>query len=354
MRQALINIIILLLTLGIQTAPTQAEDACDKAVIAYRLPGEDPDANECIAFITVGYVHGVEVGQTGEVRFKTRRHNVKKVTLEILDTEAYLSTCRLTGVTADKKIRNDRVRLECQEWSVAQSLEKAARAFEAGDWAQAQHFYSKCRDSLPPDQVDLICDRMDQCAQHVMEERNRKLSKEEKERENRKKPFYWDLAVHYLLRCDYAAAKEFNDRLLRVAEDDKPAKEMRDLIYMTGGTELASEEAKKYAVCNIDDNLAGGRELSIPDVWPRMVKEARIEYPPEAERNGVEGTIWVKSLVDTEGRPVVSRIGKSSGSVALDFAAVKAAFGNKYTPAQHDGKPVAVWVTFKVEFVLHR
>ena len=43
---------------------------------------------------------------------------------------------------------------------------------------------------------------------------------------------------------------------------------------------------------------------------------------------------------------------ESSGAPSLDEAAVKAARNTVFKPAIKDGKPVSVWVTFKIKFAL--
>jgi TonB family protein len=46
-------------------------------------------------------------------------------------------------------------------------------------------------------------------------------------------------------------------------------------------------------------------------------------------------------------------IAKSSGSnVGFDEAAIKAALQRRYRPALQNGRPVAVWVTYKIVFRL--
>ena len=43
---------------------------------------------------------------------------------------------------------------------------------------------------------------------------------------------------------------------------------------------------------------------------------------------------------------------KSSGTPALDEAAVAVAHKCKFKPAIQNGRPVAMWVTYKVDFIL--
>ena len=76
-------------------------------------------------------------------------------------------------------------------------------------------------------------------------------------------------------------------------------------------------------------------------------------YPEMAELTGQSGTVWIRALVDKDGRVRDARIEKSSGAnVGFEDAALSAAFKNVYKPAIQNGLPVAVWISFKVEFKL--
>jgi TonB family protein len=76
-------------------------------------------------------------------------------------------------------------------------------------------------------------------------------------------------------------------------------------------------------------------------------------YPEMAELTGQSGMVWVRALVDRDGRVRDARIDRPSGTnVGFEAAALSAAFKNVYKPAIQNGLPVAVWITFKVEFKL--
>ncbi len=88
----------------------------------------------------------------------------------------------------------------------------------------------------------------------------------------------------------------------------------------------------------------------------RLALGARItqpEYPSSARREGVEGTVVVAIFVKEDGRPGEVKVAKSSGSQALDDAAVKEVQRNwKLVPGKEDGKPVAMWYNFAITFKL--
>ena len=83
-----------------------------------------------------------------------------------------------------------------------------------------------------------------------------------------------------------------------------------------------------------------------------MVYQNTPDYPRLAKQAGITGTVWMKVLIDEEGNVLKAIIAKSSGTASLDEAALKASYGNKFSPGIQNGRPVKVWVTYPVEFKL--
>lgn len=77
-------------------------------------------------------------------------------------------------------------------------------------------------------------------------------------------------------------------------------------------------------------------------------------YPRLAEQAGLEGVVWIKALVGSNGDVRDAVVYKSSGTPSLDEAALKAAPACKFKPAIQNGRPVAMWVTYRVLFELEK
>jgi len=88
------------------------------------------------------------------------------------------------------------------------------------------------------------------------------------------------------------------------------------------------------------------------EVLPEMIFEQKPVYPEKAIKAGIEGIVWIRSLIDKDGSVVESIIGKSSGSELLNKSALKSAKECKFKPALQNENPVATWVTYKVDFNL--
>lgn len=101
-----------------------------------------------------------------------------------------------------------------------------------------------------------------------------------------------------------------------------------------------------------DEYLPPPDEFVAVEIQPEMIFQQQPEYPRLAKTAGLTGTVWVKALVDKDGNVRQAMVGKSSGTQSLDEEAVKAAYKNKFKPGIQNGRPVAVWVTYRVDFKL--
>lgn len=98
--------------------------------------------------------------------------------------------------------------------------------------------------------------------------------------------------------------------------------------------------------------------LPAPATWPRIVNPNEVvqavekHYP--ATRDGVrmEGTVGMQWLVDADGGVLRWRVVQPSRYPELDRAAREVAAVYRFTPAEHDGRNVAAWVTGPVSFRL--
>lgn len=84
---------------------------------------------------------------------------------------------------------------------------------------------------------------------------------------------------------------------------------------------------------------------------PQIVKRVIPKYPDMALRAGLEGTVWVKILVDKDGIPKKAVVIKSTAELFND-SAVNAAMSFVFTPAVMNNGPVKVWVSIPFKFTL--
>lgn len=84
---------------------------------------------------------------------------------------------------------------------------------------------------------------------------------------------------------------------------------------------------------------------------PEMVFAAKPEYPEIAKRAGITGKVFIKVLVDKEGRPKRAVVIKSDSEL-FNQAAQDAAMKSAFTPALQNQHPIAVWIVLPYRFTL--
>ena len=114
--------------------------------------------------------------------------------------------------------------------------------------------------------------------------------------------------------------------------------------------EYASEENIEKVV----RSLLPPPDVFVPyDEMPVAINQPSPDYPPLAQRAGIQGVVWLKALIDQQGKVRRVIIEKDSEAHAgFEEAAIDAAYKTTWKPALANGQPVALWVTYKVEFVL--
>ncbi len=86
------------------------------------------------------------------------------------------------------------------------------------------------------------------------------------------------------------------------------------------------------------------------DVVVPVLLDYHLYYPDEARRQGVEGTVHVRVLVNRSGRSEEVLVVKSSGSYLLDSAAVRTAKTFLFSPAILEEEAQRTWVMVPIEF----
>jgi TonB family protein len=77
-----------------------------------------------------------------------------------------------------------------------------------------------------------------------------------------------------------------------------------------------------------------------------------VRYPPALLAQGIEGRVLLRLYVDSAGAviPDSTRIAESSGYPALDSAALVGSPDLRFSPALHQGRPIAARFLQPVQF----
>lgn len=94
-----------------------------------------------------------------------------------------------------------------------------------------------------------------------------------------------------------------------------------------------------------------GIDSVIVDEWPTLISRPLAKYPKAAQKEKIQGKVWVNLLLGADGKPKDAKILKSD-SEALNHAALEAAMKWVFKPANYKGKPISVWVVIPFNFVL--
>lgn len=125
------------------------------------------------------------------------------------------------------------------------------------------------------------------------------------------------------------------------------------LQLLANESSAESNDSQDYDIIRIDSaNYPDPGEFVKVTTMPQFISTAPPVYPAELEKNNIEGSVYIKAMIDTNGAVVKAVINKTSGYKEFDLSALKAAKKNRFTPALYEQKPVAMWICYKVNFEL--
>lgn len=81
-------------------------------------------------------------------------------------------------------------------------------------------------------------------------------------------------------------------------------------------------------------------------------RSAPLQFPLQALRQRMQGTVLLRVLVDETGKPLAVEIEHGSGHVLLDRSAREQVLHWRFQPAMVDGHAVRAWARVPVDFVL--
>ena len=93
-------------------------------------------------------------------------------------------------------------------------------------------------------------------------------------------------------------------------------------------------------------------EFYMVEVKPKVLHAVKPVHPEEAIRDSLEGKVFLKFIVNVDGSVSDVKVLRTTGSKVFQKAAIDAISQFRFKPAEHNGKPVAVWMTQPVTFRL--
>jgi len=118
------------------------------------------------------------------------------------------------------------------------------------------------------------------------------------------------------------------------------------LVFVAGLTNLSSQQAViddegVYLMCEKMPELVGGMDAL----------QKKIRYPLQAKSLGVQGVVYVQSIINEKGIIIKPKVVKKLGA-GCDEEAVRVLKKSKFKPGYDKGKPVKVRFTLPIFFKL--
>ena len=147
-------------------------------------------------------------------------------------------------------------------------------------------------------------------------------------------------------KLDKVLASYMNDWLYTPAINN--GKNVKGMLEYTRGVLLKPNGNYKFWAFNYPQNM---NQFEAIDSMPRVINAIPPHYPELAKRAGIEGTVYTKVLVSTEGIPTKAVVIKSDNEI-LNQPAIDAVMQFKFKPALLHNQPVAVWVVIPFRYRL--
>jgi periplasmic protein TonB len=144
-----------------------------------------------------------------------------------------------------------------------------------------------------------------------------------------------------------------------VAVAEKTAATVAERASYSATTNTASSNAASLS--NASGNEAAAAPVNVPSpprkiVAPRILAKIEPQYPEDARRAGIEGTVAVRIEIKDNGQTGKISVVRSAGLASLDMAAIQAIEHWQFIPAQdaESGRAVSCYTTISVVFRLQQ
>ena len=127
------------------------------------------------------------------------------------------------------------------------------------------------------------------------------------------------------------------------------------LFLLLIGCSTNESNTQTKSIGKIVREIGKTSKFSEYDKPPTLIMPVPPKYPAISRNAGIEGTVTLEVEVFADGTIGAIEVKKSlmSGPGGFDEAAINAAKQWEFSPALKDGKPVAVWIMFDINFALN-
>jgi len=122
-------------------------------------------------------------------------------------------------------------------------------------------------------------------------------------------------------------------------------------LYSQAIPNFGGDKSSKKIAEKTEESYPDIDEFVAVDQQPVIIKRAPVSYPELAKKARIEGNVYLKVLVDKDGKAKKAVVFKSDAEV-FNEAAIQSALKSTYSAAVSDGKPVASWLVLPFTFKL--
>lgn len=146
-------------------------------------------------------------------------------------------------------------------------------------------------------------------------------------------------------KSSFGGFKSIEERVELVLEKDG---EWRVAIYSVAVNEVGGSPSLSALPLPPDSKTL---ERTAVDKEPILLNHPEPKYSEEARKNGIEGIVKARVLINTDGTVKQIKIIKGLPD-GLNEEAIKTIYLLRYKPAIKNGKPVAYWIEVNIDFKL--
>lgn len=138
----------------------------------------------------------------------------------------------------------------------------------------------------------------------------------------------------------------------------EPISTVAPTVHNTVSSDVQSNSQSRQSTTAATGNKSGAGSGSssragVPVTMPRVLTSIQPVYPLQAKNNGIQGRVYLRILVNTQGLVENVNIAVSSGNDSLDDAAKQAALSWRFSPAKDErGQLVNCYIRMPIDFNL--
>ena len=300
---------------------------------------------KALALIDGGCANGLTIGLKGTIWDHLGDKPIKLANVEVQDVQAFESLCLVESLRRRTVTNRHRVAFDQPPLPAAELLSRAEQYYASGLHEQALACYETI--SGLADSNALVKSRLEEFQQSDGLDAGSTTEADSARLRNRI-PGWLKVAEAYIRLGKPMGTRRYIDKILALDNTNEAALELRIAL-------LAYEECK----IDMKNLFLGSRDTTGIDKLPRMITAGHAwpRIPPgdyysewyPKNKNESE-SVWVRALVGSKGQILRAEVHRTSGMRELDYAAVEAAFQTKFEPGISCGRPMAMWVKWKVRF----